>query len=164
MNKIQSSSLLGENSKFHGEILFDNILHLDGHVVGKILPKSHQTSILLIGKNAIVEADVVADIIIVSGQLIGKVYAPIKLEIKKEGKYEGMVFTSDLVIQKKSFFHGQSFMIKHLSYQEKDHIKISFTKKKDPEITPNLLEDFRYPDYDKIKPKNSAKKPIIIKK
>ena len=124
MQNLSSSSLLGIKSKFLGEILFDNILRLEGEVTGKIVAKSSNASVLLIGKHAVVKADIVADIVIVAGQFTGTAYVPVKLEIKKKGKCDGMIFTSDLVVQKKSTFHGQCFMLKHLDDKEKNSIKL----------------------------------------
>ena len=130
MQNLSSSSLFGLKSKFFGEILFDNILRLEGEVTGKIIAKSSKSSILMIDKHAVVKADVVADIVIIAGQFTGKAYVPIKLEIKKKAKCTGMIFTSDLVAQKKSTFHGQCFMLKHLdSKNQKIQNLIETTKK-----------------------------------
>ncbi len=159
MQNLNSSSLLGLKSKFFGEILFDNILHLEGEVTGKIIAKGSDSSVLLIGKHAVVKADIVADIVIVAGKFMGKAYAPIKLEIKKKGKCAGMIFTSDLVVQKKSAFHGQCFMLKHLDDKEKNSIKLKLSDKNHLTITPRLLEDFRYPSY-----KLDSKDPKINEK
>ena len=144
-----TSSLFGGDSKFHGEILFDDILRLDGEIQGKIIAKSNKISTLFIGKNAKVKADIVADNIIVAGQLIGKVYATQKLEIKKNAQYEGMVFAAELIIQKNSLFHGQSYMIKHLSLEQRCNIKIGF-QKKHFNIDSGLLEKLNYPVYQQL--------------
>ena len=159
MQNLSSSSLLGIKSKFFGEILFDNILHLEGEITGKIIAKSSDSSVLLIGKHAVVKADIVADIVIVSGKFIGKAYVPVKLEIKKKGKCAGMIFTSDLIVQKKSAFHGQCFMLKHLDDKKKNSIKSKLLDKKQLTITPRLLEELRYPNYqlDSKNPKINAK-------
>ena len=144
MQNLSSSSLLGLKSKFFGEILFDNILRLEGEITGKIIAKSSNSSVLLIDEKAVVKADIVADIVIVAGEFTGKAYVPTKLEIKKKGKCSGMIFTSNFVVQKKSTFHGQCFMLKHLKEKEKNNIRLKLLDKDCPMITPRLLEDFRY--------------------
>lgn len=141
-NNISHASILSESTKFHGEIQFDNILHIDGIVIGKIYAKNFKNSILLVGKNAIVKADIVADIIIVSGCLSGNVYAPQKLEIKKKAKFEGRIFTSNLIVHKDSYFHGNSYMTKHLTNSEKEKIKNNFLIT-NLSSTVNLLENLK---------------------
>lgn len=144
------SSLLGLDSQLQGEILFNDILRLDGNMEGKIISKSAKNSTLFIGKNSEVKADVVADNVIIAGNFIGKIFATQKIEIKKNARFEGMAFTVDLIVQKNAFFHGRSFMMQHLNLIEKSDIKLKF-QKKNFTITPNLMESFHYLENSKLK-------------
>jgi cytoskeletal protein CcmA (bactofilin family) len=144
-----SSSSLSIYSLFQGEILFDDILRLDGKMEGKIIAKNSRKADVFIGSEAEVKADIVADSVIIAGKFTGKIFTTQKIEIKKNARVEGMIFTTDLIIQKKSFFHGQSFMMQHLSLEQKNNIKINF-QKKNFTINSNLLEDFNYPTYRKL--------------
>ena len=117
------SSLLGVGSQFEGQILFEGTLRIDGIVYGQIFCKNEELSTVIITENAIVEADIVADIVIVSGMVSGNIKAIERLELHAPGRIEGMVYTSDFCIKDGALFQGECVMIRHLSNHEKTTIK-----------------------------------------
>ena len=145
-----NSSLLELGSQFYGEILFDDVLRLDGSMEGKIISKSTTNSTIFIGKNAQIKADIVADNVIIAGYFFGKIFATQKIEIKKTARFEGMAFTVNLIVQKNAFFQGQIFMMQHLSLEQRSNIKLTF-QKKNFIINSSLLENFHYPENQKLK-------------
>ena len=96
------SGLLGVGSHFHGRINFNGTLRIDGIVCGEIVSKKSKKSVLIITETASVEADIIADVVIVSG----------------------MVYTSDFYIQDGALFQGECITIRHLSTEDKEALKL----------------------------------------
>lgn len=118
------TGLLGISSRFEGEIRFDGTLRIDGVVNGKIFCKSDLPSKVIITEMAVVEADITADIVIISGQVAGNVKAIKRLEIHAPGRLEGLVYTEDLSIAEGALFQGECVMIRHMSQREKAALKM----------------------------------------
>ena len=135
-------SFLANQSEFQGELLFDDFLRVDNRFSGKIIAKSLKDSVLFIDKNADVKADIVADNVIIAGNFLGKIFSSQCIEIKKNARFEGMVFTVDLEVSPHSYFQGQSFMMEHLSLEQRKQLKIDFQQKNFLQDT-SLLEDFQ---------------------
>ena len=123
-NKEVISGVLGPGSLFEGRISFDGTLRIDGAVNGEIICKSHQPSTVIITENAVVEANIIADVIIVSGMLSGNLKAIEKLEIIAPGRVEGLVYTSDLSIQDGALFQGECVMLRQFSHEDKRGMKL----------------------------------------
>ncbi len=117
------SGLLGPGSLFEGKILFEGTLRIDGKVSGEILCRNEQPSTVIITEDAVVEANIIADHVIVSGILSGNIKAIEKLELIAPGRVEGLVYTSDLSIQDGALFQGECVMIRQFSNEDKRIIK-----------------------------------------
>ncbi len=118
------SGLLGVGSRFEGEIRFDGTLRIDGDVLGQIICKSSKPSTVIITELASVEADIVADNVIISGMVSGNVKAIERLELYAPGRLEGLVYTSDFSIEDGALFQGECVMIRHLSFEDKNALKL----------------------------------------
>lgn len=118
------SGLLGAGSRFEGLISFDGTIRIDGTVFGRIICKNDAPSVVIITEMATVEADIVADVVIISGTVSGNVKAVDKLEIHAPGRLEGLVYTSDFSIDDGALFQGECIMIRHLSIEDKRYLKM----------------------------------------
>lgn len=118
------SGLLGVGSRFEGEIRFDGTLRIDGDVFGQITCRSTKPSTVIITEMARVEADIVADNVIISGMVSGNIKAIEKLELFTPGRLEGLVYTSDFSIEDGALFQGECVMIRHLSFEDKSALKL----------------------------------------
>jgi len=118
------SGLLGVGSRFEGEIRFDGTIRIDGDVMGQIICKSSKPSTVIITEMASVEADIVADNVIISGTVFGNIKAVEKLELYAPGRLEGLVYTSDFSIEDGALFQGECIMIRHLNFEEKNSLKM----------------------------------------
>ncbi|MBU2512846.1 polymer-forming cytoskeletal protein [bacterium] len=121
---FEISGLLGAGSKFEGLISFDGTIRIDGTVYGQIICKNDAPSMVIITEKAIVEADIIADIVVISGMVSGNVKAVDKLEIHAPGRLEGLVYTSDFSIEDGALFQGECIMIRHLSLEDKRYLKM----------------------------------------
>ncbi|MBU2645768.1 polymer-forming cytoskeletal protein [bacterium] len=122
--KHEISGLLGVGSRFEGEIRFDGTIRIDGDVTGQIICRSAKPSTVIITEMAAVEADIVADTVIISGTVSGNIKAIEKLELYAPGRLEGLVYTSDFSIEDGALFQGECIMIRHLSFEDKNALKM----------------------------------------
>ncbi len=123
-NSHEMSGLLGAGSRFDGLISFEGTLRIDGTVYGQIICKNKKPSMVIITEMAMVEADIVADIVVISGTVSGNIKAVDKLEIIAPGRLEGLVYTSDFSIGDGALFQGECIMIRHLSPEDKKYLKM----------------------------------------
>ena len=91
---------------FNGKVTSEGIFRLDGIMEGEI---SHSGT-LIIGETAVIKGNVVANVLILNGQLEGEVNAKERMEIHSRGKLYGSVNTPILVIQDGGTFEGNCKM------------------------------------------------------
>ncbi len=118
------SGLLGSGSHFEGQINFEGTLRIDGSVCGQITCKNSSPSMVIITEMAKVEADIIADVVVISGKVSGNIKAVEKLEIHAPGRLEGLVYTSEFSIEDGALFQGECIMIRHLSLEDKQYLKM----------------------------------------
>ena len=117
------NGLLGEQSKFEGVITFEGSLRIDGIMTGKLICSNLQPSAVIITENAKVEADIIADLIIVSGSLYGSIYALEKLQLNAPGRLEGRIYTDNLLIENGAYFQGLCISTRDIANTKKDELK-----------------------------------------
>ena len=78
-------------------------MHIDGEIEGSIRSKST----VMIGKSGFVNGEVYANKLIVSGKLKGLTESE-SVEIASLGRFEGVITSTELVIEKKGVFIGES--------------------------------------------------------
>jgi cytoskeletal protein CcmA (bactofilin family) len=99
-------SLLGEGVEISGEISFSQGLRVDGNVKGKI--RSEAT--LVIGSTGRVEAEVSIRRVSITGEFHGVIHASERIEIHKDGKVHGDLYTPCLIIEAGALFEGKCNM------------------------------------------------------
>ena len=97
------ATIIAQGTRIKGEINTDCRLHIDGEFEGTI----HSKDTVMVGKNGIVRGDIESASLIVSGRFIGNITANV-LEIKPQGRVEGIAATSEFVIERKGMFIGES--------------------------------------------------------
>jgi cytoskeletal protein CcmA (bactofilin family) len=105
-NADEILSILGEGVDFQGELSFTHGIRVDGVVRGKI----RSDSCLIIGPKGKVEAEVTIRKVAINGEFCGTVHASDRIEIHKEGKVYGDLFTPCLIIEAGALFEGKCNM------------------------------------------------------
>ena len=103
--KVQT--YLREDTFFEGSMEFKNPLQIDGRFEGDI----RTTSSLIIGRTAVVKANILAQSVVVLGEIIGNVEATKQLEMRESGKVMGNIRTAKLLIAEGVVFDGHCEMI-----------------------------------------------------
>ena len=99
-------SLLGEGAEMVGEISFSNGMRVDGVVKGKI----HSEAVLVIGPKGRIEAEVQIRRVSINGEFRGAIHASDRVEIHREGRVYGDIFTPCLIIEAGALFDGKCNM------------------------------------------------------
>ncbi len=99
-------SLLGEGVEVVGEISFAQGLRVDGNIRGKV--RSEAT--LVIGPKGKVEGEITVRRVSISGEFHGSIHASDRIEIRREGKAYGDLYTPCLIIEAGALFEGKCNM------------------------------------------------------
>ncbi len=99
-------SLLGEGVEFQGELSFSNGIRVDGIVRGRV----RSDSCLVIGPKGSVEGEVAIRRIAINGTFRGAIHAQDRVEIHKDGKVYGDIYTPCLIIEAGAMFEGKCNM------------------------------------------------------
>ena len=97
-----SISTIGEDLTITGDVTSTGELHLDGRIHGDV----HCVSLVL-GENARLEGNVVAEDVMVRGHLIGSVRA-LRVMLQSQAHVEGNLFHKSLSIEQGTHFEGES--------------------------------------------------------
>lgn len=100
--KSANTTIIAAGTSIEGEIDSQCRIHVDGSFIGPM----KTGSIVAIGKTGIVEGDIKAKELFVSGCLTGTANCA-KIHILAEGKISGKITSKVLMIEKGSIFHGQ---------------------------------------------------------
>lgn len=104
--KGEISAIIEEGCKFEGNLSFNGVARIAGIVNGSIF--SNDT--VIVSEGAIVNADISANIILISGTVKGNVRATARVEIIKPARFEGTITTPSLIVEEGVIFHGTTKM------------------------------------------------------
>lgn len=97
------ATIIAQGTKLKGEINTDCHLHIDGEFEGNI----HSKNTVMVGKSGVVSGEIYAQKLIVSGKFNGTTESEV-VEILPLGRIDGKIITSELVIERKGIFMGES--------------------------------------------------------
>lgn len=100
------SAVIEEGCKFEGNLSFDGVARISGIVNGSIF--SNDT--VIISEAAVINADINANVIIISGTVKGNIRAANRVEIIKPARFEGTITSPSLVVEEGVIFHGTTKM------------------------------------------------------
>lgn len=100
------SALIGRGAEFEGRIVFEGVVRIDGSFKGDVFTRDT----LVIGPDAVVEAQIDADTVLVAGSVSGEIRAMSRVEIFATGVVRGAVHTPVLKIEEGGVFDGTTQM------------------------------------------------------
>ncbi|PAF51041.1 polymer-forming cytoskeletal protein [Helicobacter sp. 13S00477-4] len=101
--KMGPATIIAQGTKLNGTIHTDCHLHIDGEFEGNI----HSKNTVMVGKSGLVSGEIHSQKLIVSGKFEGVVESEV-VEILPLGKIDGKIISSELVIERKGIFMGES--------------------------------------------------------
>lgn len=99
-------AFLGKGTEFEGKLMFSGSVRVDGNFKGDV----KGGGIFIVGEGANIEANIIVDSLLVSGDVRGSIEAREKVEIYSKGKIFGSVKTSVFVVQEGAVFEGDCHM------------------------------------------------------
>ena len=91
-----------KDTEFKGDLKFQGSFRIDGKFKGNIL----SDSILIIGEEGSVEADVKVSHIIVNGEIRGTIHASDRAEINSRGRVIGTLISPKLIVEEGAFLEA----------------------------------------------------------
>lgn len=91
-----------KDTRFKGELSFKGSFRIDGHFQGTII----SDSMLVIGEQGKVEADVQVGYIVINGECKGTIRAEDKVEIHSRGRVFGSIITPKLVVEEGAYLEA----------------------------------------------------------
>ncbi len=105
-HKGEISAIIEEGCKFEGNLSFNGVARIAGIVNGSVF--SNDT--VIVSEGAVVNADINANVILISGTVKGNVKASSRVEIIKPARFEGTITTPSLIVEEGVIFHGTTKM------------------------------------------------------
>jgi cytoskeletal protein CcmA (bactofilin family) len=105
----QVTALLDHGASFEGNLTFEGTVRIGGKFKGQIF--SNDT--LVVDSGATVEAQIEADTVIISGCVMGNVFAKTKVIMHPPAVLKGTITTPSLRIDEGVVFEGASYMPKN---------------------------------------------------
>lgn len=102
----QVQAQLGRGSRIEGKLSFEGSVRIDGQVEGEIQAQEA----VIIGDSAVLNAQVTAGTVILTGKLTGDVVARKRVELRAPGRLTGNITTPCLVIHEGVIFEGRCSM------------------------------------------------------
>ena len=105
-SKGDISAIIDEGCKFEGNLSFNGVARVAGIVHGSIF--SNDT--LIISEGAVINADINANVILISGSVKGNIKASSRVEIRRPARFEGTITAPSLIVEEGVIFHGTTKM------------------------------------------------------
>jgi cytoskeletal protein CcmA (bactofilin family) len=102
------TAILDQGASFEGKLTFEGTVQLGGDFKGEIFTKD----ILIVNEGAVVQAQIEADTIIISGIVEGNIFARRRVIMHPPAVFKGTVTTPSLRIDEGVVFEGASYMPK----------------------------------------------------
>ncbi len=128
---IDENKLTGffdKDTEIKGDLSFEGSFRIDGRFIGTI----DSDSVLIIGENGKVDADIKIGNIIINGEVKGTIQAKEKVEINATGKVVGTVITPKLAVEEGAYLEANCQITNQISPPN--------TEEKTEEVLQSLLE------------------------
>ena len=106
--KDQMNAFLGRDTEFEGKLSFNGAVRIDGRFRGEI----SSDGTLIVGETAVIESDIHASHLIISGEARGNIFAQSRIEIHAPGKVFGNIETPVLTVDEGVIFEGNCRMVR----------------------------------------------------
>ncbi len=118
--KDQAVTFLGKDTEFEGTLTFHGAIRIDGHFKGEITADGS----LVVGEDAMIEANIHVSYIVVRGEVHGNIIADQRVDIRAPAKVFANIQTPTVMIDEGVIFEGKTRM-----YQAKEQAKVANEEK-----------------------------------
>jgi len=107
-NRSGLTAFIDEGSEIEGRYTFSGTLMLNGRFKGEI----STTDTLIIGEKGVMSGDIRAGQVLVSGEIVGNVFAAERVDLKRTARVFGDVEAPVIVVEEGVLFEGHCRMTK----------------------------------------------------
>ena len=100
------NSILGKGTEVAGDIAFSGGMRVDGIIKGAVRSEGS----LIIGVSGMIDAEIIVRNVSINGEFRGIIRASDRVEIHKDGKVFGDIYTPCLIIEAGATFEGRCNM------------------------------------------------------
>jgi cytoskeletal protein CcmA (bactofilin family) len=100
------TTFLGKGAEFEGKLTFHGTVRIDGHVKGEISGDGN----LIVGEESLIEADMHASYIVITGEVRGNIIADQRVDISAPAKVFGNIRAPSVVMDQGALFWGETQM------------------------------------------------------
>nr|VFJ76545.1 MAG: protein CcmA, bactofilin family [Candidatus Kentron sp. FW] len=86
------ATLIGHDTELYGDIRFFGGLHVNGFIFGNVISDEDPSSVLILSEQGIIEGEVRAPYVMISGTVIGNVHAHGYIELLPSARITGSVY------------------------------------------------------------------------
>jgi cytoskeletal protein CcmA (bactofilin family) len=97
------STLLGRDTAFEGTLTFKETIRVDGGIKGKLVSTD---GTVIVGENAVLDADINVAVAIIRGRINGRVQAGQRIEVYPPAHIEGDICAPTVAIESGVYFNG----------------------------------------------------------
>ena len=145
------NSFIGENTKFHGDILLQGLMRIDGDFAGSVSTEGK----VIIGKTGRAECTVKARTVVVGGVVKGNILATEKVVILSSGIVLGNISAPRLIVEEGVLLHGKCKINEKMAEQDISG-KVSMYKSPDFSKPGSKPETSDYDKYNPMKKKDET--------
>ena len=103
LRSVKTTSFLAEGTELDGVLIVKGGIRIDGTVKGRI----ESESVVYVGDEARIEADITAEGVIASGSIRGNIVSAQQVLLNLPGSVVGSIETRELILEKGVFFEGE---------------------------------------------------------
>lgn len=115
---VEVRGFLDEGTEVIGDLRFSDVLHLHGHIKGKVVSDGE----LVVGEKGIIEGDVEVGILTLGGTLIGNVIAKKKAHFLNTARIRGDVSTPILRVDEGAEWEGSITTLAETREKPHEHV------------------------------------------
>ncbi len=101
------TALIDEGCEFEGKLCFHGCVRIGGVFRGEI----YTPDTLIISERGVVEGNIEAGVVIISGEVVGNVRANYRVQIHKPAIFRGHIITNSLQVEDGVLFEGSTKML-----------------------------------------------------
>ncbi len=138
------NSIVGEGTRFKGELDLNGVLRIDGDYVGVIKTPDK----VLVGKNGRAECTIYAGTIVIGGVVKGNIYSTEKIIILTTGMVVGNITTPRLIVEEGVVLDGECRIQKDINIEDiisEEKVETTEQEEEPAYVPPPVPDNTLYP-------------------
>ncbi len=136
-NKLGNSierfdTIIGQSLRVEGNLIVSQAIRVDGYVNGNIFQADSETATVAVAEGAMVNGDIRASHVIISGKLKGNIFSTDRVEILKTAEIEGDIIFGSVGVEVGARVTGK---LSPIEITEPEHASVQLIAQSTQQIT-----------------------------